>query len=162
VSAKDSSVNAPGRPKGGPVPEHVSAKGHPGGIPLPTVTRVTAPFWEACRRGVLQVQQCRHCGYATFPADVACNRCLSADLNWSVCKGTGVVKSFSIVRRPAQPAFDVPYIAAIVELDEGWCLFTNLVRCAVENVSIGMRVRAEFVTMSPEITLPYFAPSPAI
>ena len=127
-------------------------------IPLPAITSVTAPFWDACRRGVLQVQRCRQCGYQTFPADVACNRCLSPDLDWSACTGIGILKSYSIVQRSSQPAFAVPYLAAIVQLDEGWSLFTNLIRCKPDEAKLGMSVKVKFVRMSPEITLPYFAP----
>lgn len=128
-------------------------------IPLPAITAVTAPFWEACRRRVLQVQRCQACGYLTFPPDVACNRCLSPDLAWLQCSGAGTVVSYSIVRRPSLPVFRVPYVAAIVRSDEGWSLFTNVVDCDPEHVRIGMRVAVKFVEMSAQITLPYFAPT---
>jgi uncharacterized OB-fold protein len=67
--------------------------------------------------------------------------------------------SYSVVWRPSQPAFQVPYVAAIVRSDEGWSLFTNVIDCAPEQVRIGMRVAVKFVEMSAEITLPYFTPS---
>ena len=127
-------------------------------IPLPAVSSVTAPFWDACRRGVLQVQRCQSCGHNTFPPDVACNKCLSAALVWSPCSGAGTVMSYSIVRRPAQPAFKVPFVAAIVQTHEGWPLFTNIIDCPPEQVEIGMQVEVRFVEMSAEISLPYFAP----
>ena len=89
------------------------------GIPLPTITQVAAPFWEACRRGVLQVLHCNACGFRTHPPDVVCNSCLSAHVAWMPCAGLGTVVSCSIVWRPSQPSFPVPYVAAIVRLDEG-------------------------------------------
>ncbi len=127
-------------------------------IPLPQVTPTTAPFWDACRQGVLRVQHCNACGHHTFPPDVACNRCLSADLAWVACAGRGRLRSFSVVRRASQPAFQVPYVAAIVEVDEGWSLFTNLVDSDIERLRIGMPVAVKFVRMSEQISLPYFAP----
>lgn len=125
-------------------------------IPLPAITNVTAPFWEACRHGVLQVQRCQSCGYLTFPPDVACNRCLSPDLTWTRCSGAGTVRSYSIVQRPSLPAFRAPYVAAIVQADEGWSLFTNVLDCDPERMAIGMRVAVKFVEMSAQISLPYF------
>ena len=127
-------------------------------IPLPAVTPITAPFWEACKRGVLQIQRCLNCGHKTLPPDVACNRCLSPGVVWTPCSGLGTVKSFSIVHRASQPVFKVPYIVAIVQLDGGCALFTNLIHCDPDQVKIGMKVKVEFVSMSAEITLPYFAP----
>jgi uncharacterized OB-fold protein len=128
-------------------------------IPLPEVSPLTAPFWAACREGVLTVQECRRCGHRTFPPEVFCARCLSPDLVWRPSSGEGVLRSYSVVWRAAQPAFAVPYLAAIVALSDGWCMFTNLVDCPVERAAIGMPVAVRFVTRSPEITLPYFAPA---
>lgn len=128
-------------------------------IPLPAISPLTAPFWDACRRRILQVQRCGACGYLTFPPDVACNRCLSPDLTWLRCSGAGTVMSYSVVWRPSQPAFRAPYVAAIVRSDEGWSLFTNVIDCDPERVRIGMRVAVKFVEMSAQITLPYFAPA---
>jgi uncharacterized OB-fold protein len=70
--------------------------------------------------------------------------------------GRGTVYSYTVVHRPPRPAFAVPYIVAIVELDEGWHMLTNLVDVAPAAVTVGMPVEASFRPMSEEITLPYF------
>jgi len=72
--------------------------------------------------------------------------------------GRGTVYSFTTVHRPQRPEFDVPYTVAIIELDEGFHMLTNLVDCAPEGIRIGMEVVVEFRRMSDEITLPMFKP----
>ena len=67
--------------------------------------------------------------------------------------------SWTTVWRPQTPAFSVPYVAVIVELDEGFWLLANVIGCPVDAVYVGMRVKATFVEMSDEITLPYFEPA---
>jgi uncharacterized OB-fold protein len=69
-----------------------------------------------------------------------------------------VVYSHTVVWRPQLPSYEAPYVIAVVELAEGWHLFTNVVGCEPGAVHIGMQVRAEFVRMSDEITLPFFVP----
>lgn len=126
------------------------------GIPLPSVTQTTAPYWQACRNGVLSAQRCRDCQQATFPPEEFCTYCLSPHLDWEQSAGLGTVRGFSIVERPAHPSFSVPYVAAIVELKERWLLYTNLINCRPADVHAGLPVRVVFVPMSDMITLPYF------
>jgi uncharacterized OB-fold protein len=64
------------------------------------------------------------------------------------------------VWRPQTPAFEVPYVVAIVDVDEGYQMMTNIVGCKPDDVRVGMRVEVEFRRMSDEITLPYFRPAP--
>jgi len=127
-------------------------------IPLPQPTPLSAPHWEGCRRGELRAQRCRACGTWVFIPQPACRACLSEDLEWAVSSGRGTVYSFSVVHRPPQPAFEAPYVVAIVELDEGWSMLTNLVDCAPDAVAIDMPVEVVFRPMSEEITLPCFRP----
>ena len=128
-------------------------------VPLPRPTRISKPYWEGCRRGELLYQKCRACGKATFIPQYACMHCLSPDLEWarSACKGK--VYSYTVVWRPQTPAFEVPYVVAIVDVDEGYQMMTNIVGCEPDDVRVGMRVEVEFRRMSDEITLPYFRPA---
>ncbi|WP_419918294.1 Zn-ribbon domain-containing OB-fold protein [Candidatus Poriferisocius sp.] len=128
------------------------------GIPLPVPTLYSQPYWDGCRIGELRYQRCRHCGVITMDPAPACSGCFSSDLSWEVSTGLGEVYSWTTVWRPQTPAFTVPYVAVIVELDEGFWLLSNLVGCAVDAVHVGMRVSVTFVEMSDEITLPYFEP----
>ena len=84
-------------------------------------------------------------------------RCQS-DSDWAESSWRGTVYSYTIVHRPPRPDFAVPYVVAIVELDEGWHMLTNLVDVAPATVHVGMPVEVVFRAMSDEITLPYFGP----
>lgn len=128
-------------------------------IPLPVPTLYSQPYWDGCQVGELRYQTCRDCGVITMDPAPACCGCFSANLDWEVSAGMGEVYSWTTVWRPQTPAFTVPYVAVIVELDEGFWLLANLIGCPVEAVQVGMRVKATFVEMSDEITLPYFEPA---
>jgi hypothetical protein len=129
------------------------------GIPLPRPTEISRPHWEGCREGVLRVQRCRDCeGYVFIPQPV-CTHCFGAALEWVESSGRGTVYSFTRVHRPPRPEFEVPYTVAIIELEEGWHMLSNIVECAIEDVRVGMPVEVTFRPMSDEITLPMFRPS---
>ena len=130
-------------------------------IPLPRPTALSRPHWDGCREGVLRVQRCRDCGQLVFIPQPLCTRCQSDALDWTESSGRGVVYSYSVVHRPPRPAFEVPYVVAIVELEEGWHMLTNLVECRPEDVRVGLLVEVAFRRISDEITLPYFRPRAA-
>jgi uncharacterized OB-fold protein len=87
-----------------------------------------------------------------------CTRCQAETLEWVASSGRGTVYSYTIVHRAPRPAFAVPYVVAIVELEEGWHMLTNLVDVAPEAVRVGLPVEVTFRRMSEAITLPYFRP----
>ena len=128
-------------------------------IPLPRPTPLSKPYWEGCQRGVLRVQRCSDCGEHVFIPEPLCTRCSSQKLEWVDTSGRGTVYSFTVVHRPQRPEFRVPYTVAIVEMEEGWHMLTNLVEVPPEAVRIGMKVEATFEKMSDQITLPYFRPA---
>jgi uncharacterized OB-fold protein len=128
-------------------------------IPLPQPTELSQAYWDACRRGELIVQRCDDCGEHVFIPQVACTRCFSPNLTWVPSRGRGTVYSFTVVHRPQQPDFAVPYVVAIVEMDEGWYTLTNIVDCDPQAVRIDMPVEVDFRAMSDTITLPFFHPS---
>jgi hypothetical protein len=127
-------------------------------IPLPRPTQLSRPHWDGCKAGVLRVQRCRDCGHFVFIPQPICTRCQAAALEWVESAGRGVVYSYTAVHRAPRPAFRAPYVVAIVALEEGWHMLTNLVDVAPEAVTIGMPVEVAFRAMSDEITLPYFRP----
>jgi uncharacterized OB-fold protein len=130
------------------------------GIPLPRPTPLSEPHWEGCREGVLRVQRCLDCGTFVFIPQPVCTGCLGEGLEWVDTTGHGVLYSYTIVHRPQQPAFEVPYIPIIVELEEGWHMLSNLTGVAPDEVEIGMAIEVFFERMSDEISLPYFRPVP--
>ena len=127
-------------------------------IPLPRPTALSRPHWDGCREGVLRVQRCAACGSYEFIPQAVCTKCQADELGWVESSGRGSVYSHTTVHRPPRPEFDAPYVVAIVELEEGWHMLTNLVDCAPEDVAIGLPVEVDFRAVSDEISLPCFRP----
>ncbi len=128
------------------------------GIPLPRPTELSRPHWDGCREGVLRVQRCRECRTYVFIPEPFCTECQSVELEWVESSGRGTVYSMTTVYRPQRPEFEVPYTVAIVELEEGWHMLTNLVDCPPEEMRVGLPVEVTFRRMSEEVTLPLFRP----
>ena len=126
------------------------------GIPLPRPTALSEPFWRGCREGVLRVQRCPTCRTHVFIPQPACPDCLDSNLEWVDASGRGTLYSYTVVHRPQQPVFDVPYLPIIVELEEGWHMLSNLLGVEPAEVEIGTPLEVSFEKMSEEIHLPYF------
>jgi len=126
--------------------------------PLPVVDPESAPYWAALKARRLILKRCRDCGRHHFYPRALCPHCHSDALEWSDARGTGSIYSYTVARRPAGPAFkaDAPYVVAVVELDEGARMMTNIVTDDVESVRIGQRVVVAFEAVTDEITLPKF------
>jgi uncharacterized protein len=132
----------PLRPQTGPLP-HASS-------------HTSAPFWQGCRSGELRYQRCAACGQANFPPTEHCRQCLSAELQWATSAGDGEIYSWTVVYRPVTAEFEPPYAPAIITLDEGYQMLTNIVGVAPEDLVVGMRVQVQFEVVGPDVTLPYF------
>jgi uncharacterized OB-fold protein len=128
-------------------------------IPLPQPTALSRPHWDACREGKLLVQRCTQCDTYVFIPQPCCTNCQSAALAWVESSGRGKVYSFSVVQRAPRPQFDVPYAVAIIELEEGWYMLSNVLECPMEQVAVNLPVQVAFRKMTEEITLPYFIPT---
>ena len=125
--------------------------------PLPQPGLFTAPFWEACQREALEVSVCKSCDHLFLPGGPVCPRCWSDDLRTRCVSGHGEVYSYAIYRRTYHPAIPAPYVVAIIELDEGVRMVSNVISCVPEAVNIGMRVQVVF-TQEAGFTLPRFQP----
>ena len=126
-------------------------------FPLPHPDALTRPFWDACRRSVLEVSCCEDCGHLFLPPGPRCPHCWSAKLSQRAVSGAGRVYSFAVYRRSYHPALPAPYVVALVELEEGPRLISNLVGCAPEEVRVEMPVRVRFEDIG-DFTLPRFEP----
>ena len=129
--------------------------------PLPDLDDpLTAPHWAAAREHRLVLQRCRACGTFQHYPRPWCTTCLSEDLEFVPSPGQGTLYSFTVVRRTANPAFAplVPYVYGLVDLDEGPRMTTNVVGCPVDDVTIGMRVRARFEDVDDAGTVVLFEP----
>lgn len=128
--------------------------------PLPHPTPLSRPFWDGTKARELRLQRCDACGAYRFPPVLLCRECLAEEHAWVPTSGTGTVWSYVVQHRPATPAFvdELPYVVAIVELDEGPLMLTNIVGCPSEAVEVGMRVQVTYVDASDDITLYPFTP----
>lgn len=124
--------------------------------PVPTPTALSRPHWDGCKEGRLRVQRCADCGAFVFIPQPLCTRCHGDRLEWTESTGRGTVYSYTIVHRPPRPEFDVPYVVAIVELEEGWFMLTNIVGCEPADVSVGLAVRVEFEERAGQVVVPVF------
>jgi uncharacterized OB-fold protein len=129
--------------------------------PLPGIDGESRPFWQAARERRLVVPHCRECGRHFFYPRLLCPHCHAAAVEWVNASGRGTVYSFTIARRPAGPAFktDVPYVVALVELEEGPRLMSNILTADVGSIRIGLPVKAVFEDVTEEVTLVKFAPA---
>lgn len=127
--------------------------------PAPTITAETRPFWEGCALGELRYQVCQGCGRAQFYPRALCAGCGGTELEWAVSTGRGTIHALTVVQRAPTAAFraDVPYVVALVDLDEGVRMMANVVGCPPESVAIGHRVRVVFEARG-DVTLPQFTP----
>jgi uncharacterized protein len=119
-------------------------------------SQVSMPFWQGCRDGELRYQRCESCGESNFPPTEHCRQCLSAELRWTPSEGLGEIYSWTVVHRPVSPEFEPPYAPAIITMDEGYQMLTNIVGVAPEDLAVGLRVRVQFHAVGPDLTLPYF------
>lgn len=117
--------------------------------PLPRATAETRPFWEGCALGELRYQACTACGSVQPIPRSCCQHCQSSALQWRVSAGTGRILSHTTVHRAPTAAFrgDVPYVIAIVDLDEGFRLMVNLAGGDLPGLAIGASVRIGFHTI---------------
>lgn len=129
--------------------------------PIPRPSDHSADFWQATTEGRLLIQRCASCSTTIFYPRVNCGACGSTDLTNEEASGRGSVFTYTVARRPTHKAFaDAgPYVIAIVELEEGPHLTTNIVECDPDDVTIGMEVEVIFADERKGIALPLFRPS---
>ena len=128
--------------------------------PVPQPTEASQPFWDACRSHELRIQRCLECGTLIHYPKLRCPQDGSDQFEWAQMSGNGEVHSYVVARRAFHPGFaeDVPYVVAIIELDEGVRLVSNVVGIEPEAVKIGARVTLEWDDSSGEYPLPKFRP----
>jgi uncharacterized OB-fold protein len=130
-------------------------------LPRPISPELTRPFWDAAKRHELVLPRCKICDYLFFYPRSECPRCLSNQLEWMRVSGRGRLHTYTIVNQPANAAFrdDTPYVYAVVQLDEGPRMVSNVVQCAVDAISVDMPLEAVFDDVTPEWTLVKFKPA---
>ena len=129
---------------------------------VPTPTPDTAPFWEAAKRRELRIQHCNDCRQYYFYPRPLCRHCLSRNVEWRAVSGRGRLHTFTVNYRTGRASpFPGPFVIAIVELEEGPRLMTNLVDVEPDpaTLRIDMPVEVVFEDITTEITLPRFRPA---
>jgi uncharacterized protein len=111
--------------------------------PRPATGADSAPFWEFARRGELRAQRCTGCGTLRLPPGPVCPRCWTDAHEWAALSGRGVVQSWVVFHRQYHAAFPVPYVVALVELDEGPRIESRLV--GAEPAELRWRLPVELV-----------------
>jgi hypothetical protein len=127
--------------------------------PLPVTDMETKPYWDYCKQHELRVQKCLKCGKTYSPPGYMCPHCMNIGSEWVKLSGKGKVYSFVIVRRQYHPMLPPPYVVAIIELEEGIRMLSNVVECKPEDVKIDMPVTVVWDDASPEISMPKFKPA---
>ena len=114
--------------------------------PLPRPTADTRHFWDGGAAGELRYQVCARCGCVQLMPRSLCSSCQHTQLTWKVSSGHGRILSHTTVYRAPTPAFreEVPYVIALVDLDEGFRLMVNVKGGASSGVAIGRAVRIGF------------------
>jgi uncharacterized OB-fold protein len=128
--------------------------------PLPAITPETRHFWEGAKSGELRLQKCAACSHVYFPPRPFCPKCASRDVNVMRASGKATLYSYVIHHR-AVPGFTPPYSIAVVELEEGPRMMTNIVGIeqTPQALQLDMPLEVVFERMSEEISLPLFRPA---
>jgi uncharacterized protein len=127
-------------------------------LPQPVANADSQPYWNAAREDRLVIRQCKSCGEKHFMPRHLCPYCWSEDLAWIDAKGTGSVHSFTVIRRASDPAFAslVPYVVALIDLEEGPRMMANILGEDALSVRIGDRVRVTFQDRGDGAKVPQF------
>ncbi|MFL6119653.1 bifunctional MaoC family dehydratase N-terminal/OB-fold nucleic acid binding domain-containing protein [Actinophytocola sp.] len=120
----------------------------------PMVNRDTAFFWEGTAQGELRIQQCGGCGALRHPPGPMCPRCNETKPGHLVASGLGEIYSYVVHHHPPVPGHTLPFVIALVELEEGVRLLAELVDVDPEEVEVGLPVRIDFARVDDELTMP--------
>lgn len=125
--------------------------------PTPHPSPVSRPFWDACARHELVLQRCTACSAAVFYPRSVCPACGSTRLEWEPASGSGTLYSYTVARRATHRklADRVPYVIAIVELDEGPRMTSTVVGTDPDDLAVGLRLRVAFED-DEDVSFPVF------
>ena len=126
--------------------------------PLPDTRNAGEKFWSAAAAGTLLVPKCNACGNTFWHPRPRCPHCGSDKVDWITGSGNGTIHTFTVVRQAGDPFFKtkLPYVVAMIELDEGVRLMSNIVDTPIETLRIGMRVEVLFEAVSATVAIPLF------
>jgi uncharacterized protein len=135
-------------------PTRPPSSGTAGEVLRPVVTADTAFFWDGTARGELRIQRCGGCGALRHPPGPMCPACGADKPGYVLAAGTGEVYSYVVHHHPPVPGHQAPFVVALVQLTEGVRMVGELLGVDPDQVRVGMPVRAEFVKVDGDLTLP--------
>ncbi|MDZ7830157.1 MAG: Zn-ribbon domain-containing OB-fold protein [Desulfobacterales bacterium] len=129
--------------------------------PMPVVSPWAQPFWDGTREEKLMLQKCSDCAKFIFYPRIVCPHCFSDNLEWAQSSGKGTVYSYTVVENNAPSFFqdEMPFVVALIRLQEGVQMMSNIVSCEPSEVYCDMPVEVTFDKVSEEFTLPKFRPA---
>jgi hypothetical protein len=127
----------------------------------PTPTELTEPFWDATRRHELLLQWCTDCEQPIFYPRERCPRCLGSSLEWRPASGRGEVYAVTVDQRPqlSSRRQEEPFAVALIDLEEGVRMMSNVIDCPPDDVAVGMAVVLAWEPLSDGRNLPQFKPA---
>ncbi|HEX5587666.1 MAG TPA: OB-fold domain-containing protein [Acidimicrobiia bacterium] len=127
----------------------------------PVQTDVSAPFWDATREQRLLLQWCTDCEQPIFYPRAACPACFGSRLEWRPASGNGEVYAVTVDHRPqiTTRRTEEQFAVALIDLDEGVRMMSNVIGCPPEDVTVGMRVVVAWEPLSDGRHLPQFTPA---
>ncbi len=128
---------------------------------LPTPDESTKAFWDAAIEEKLLIKRCGACGRAHYYPRPFCPYCWSEDVSWVEASGKATLYTWSVVYHNDLPPFveRVPYVAAVVDLEEGPRMMTNVVACETDHLHVGMDLEVAFQQVAEGVTIPVFRPA---
>jgi hypothetical protein len=129
--------------------------------PVPQPDELSGPFFAGAGRGELLIMRCPACGAYLAPASRLCTECLSEGLEWVAASGRGTLYTYAVMHQRYHPGFfeELPYNLAVVELEEGPRLNSNVVGVANEDLRVGMALVVTFAAAGEGVSLPKFRPA---
>jgi uncharacterized OB-fold protein len=117
------------------------------------------PFWEACEAGRFLLHRCNRCARHYWPA----SRCVEhgdEDMQWVEASGRGRVYTYTVMHRAYTPdkRDKIPFVIAVVQLEEGPFIHSNIIGCPHDAVAIGMPLQVELIPHESGLTIPQFRP----
>jgi len=116
-------------------------------------------WWDRINEGELPIQRCKECGTLRHPPRPMCWKCQSLKWDHVAASGKGTVYSYVVVHRPPFPGYEYPLVVAVVELEEGTRIVSNLVGIDPQDVKMAMPVKLSIEDVDEELKLPLFRPA---
>jgi uncharacterized OB-fold protein len=126
-------------------------------VPLPVRTPLSEPFWAGLEVGELRLQVCDSCGTWRYPpTSPTCAACLSGEVRWEQASGRGRLWSWTVIHHSYSDAFEVPYVVALVELEEGPVMVSTIIGTESDDLRCDLPLQLEVVTTTAGQGIPLF------